>query len=66
MFEVIAKEESFKVLTLAEAMNLAKHLNEFVRIVGQDFEVVGKFGADSIKDGVCPDGVDYSWKKRRI
>ena len=65
MFEVIGKEETFKVLTLAEAMNLAKHLNEFVRIVGKDFEVVGMFGADSIKDGVCPDGIDYDWKKRR-
>lgn len=65
MFEVIGKEEAFKVLTLAEAMNLAKHMNEFVRIVGKDFEVVGVFGADSIKDGVCPDGIDYDWKKRR-
>ena len=65
MFKVIGKEETFKVLTLAEAMNLAKHKNEFVRIVGKDFEVVGMFGADSIKDGVCPDGIDYDWKKRR-
>ena len=65
MFEVIGKEETFKVLTLAEAMNVAKHLDEFVRIVGKDFEVVGMFGADSIKEGVCPDGVDYTWKKRR-
>jgi hypothetical protein len=46
-------------------MNLAKHMNEFVRIVGKDFEVVGMFGADSIKDGVCPDGIDYEWRKRR-
>lgn len=66
MFEVIGKEEQFKVLTLAEAMNVAKHLNEFVTIKSKDFEIVGKFGVDSIKEGVCPDGVDYSWKKRRI
>lgn len=65
MFKVIGKEETFKVLTLAEAMNLAKHMNEFVRIVGKDFEVVGIFGADSIKEGVCPDGIDYDWRKRR-
>ncbi len=65
MFKVIGKEESFKVLTLAEAMNLAKHMNEFVRIVGKDFEVVGIFGADSVKEGVCPDGIDYDWRKRR-
>jgi hypothetical protein len=50
MFKVIGKEESFKVLTLAEAMNLAKHMNEFVRIVGKDFEVVGKFGVDVVTD----------------
>ena len=65
MLEVIGKEERFKVLTLAEAMNLAKNMNEFVVIKGKDFEIVGKFGVDSIKDGVCPDGVDYNWKKRR-
>jgi hypothetical protein len=66
IYKVIGKEETFKVLTLAEAMNLAKHMNEFVTIKGEDFEIVGMFGVDSIKDGVCPDGVDYTWKKRRI
>ena len=65
MFKVIGKEETFKVLTLAEAMNLAKSMDEFVRIIGKDFEVVGKFGTDTIKDGVCPDGIDYDWRKRR-
>ena len=50
MFKVIGKEESFKVLTLAEAMNLAKHMNEFVTIKGTDFEIVGKFGVDEVKD----------------
>ena len=63
MFEVIGKEETFKVLTLSEAMNLAKHMNEFVTIKGQDFEIVGMFGVDSIKEGVCPDGVKYDWNK---
>ena len=28
-------------------------------------EIVGLFGADSITDGKCPDGVDYTWMKRR-
>lgn len=63
MFEVIGKEEKFKVLTLAEAMNVARHLNEFVTIKGKDFEIVGIFGVDSVKDGVCPDGVKYDWDK---
>ena len=63
MYKVIGKEEQFKVLTLGEAMNVAKSLNEFVTIRGPDFEIVGMFGVDSIKDGVCPDGVEYDWNK---
>jgi hypothetical protein len=63
MFKVTGKEEIFKVLTLAEAMNVAKSMNEFVTITGSDFEIVGIFGVDSIKDGMCPDGVAYDWNK---
>ena len=63
MFKIIGKEETFKVLTLAEAMNVAKSMNEFVTITGPDFEIVGMFGVDSIKDGLCPDGVKYDWNK---
>jgi hypothetical protein len=63
MYKVIGKEETFKVLTLAEAMNVAKSLNEFVTIKGADFEMVGIFGVDSIKNGLCPDGVAYDWNK---
>jgi len=63
MYKIIGKEESFKVLTLAEAMNVAKSLNEFVTIKGADFEVCGMFGVDSVADGKCPDGVAYDWNK---
>jgi hypothetical protein len=63
MYKITGKEETFKVLTLAEAMNLAKHMNEFVTIKGADFEMVGMFGVDSIKNGLCPDGVAYDWNK---
>ena len=63
MYKVIGKDETFKVLTLSEAMNVAKHMNEFVRIVGDNFEVCGIFGVDSVRDGVCPDGVKYDWDK---
>ena len=63
MYKIIGKEETFKVLTLAEAMNIAKHMNEFVRIVGTDFEIVGMFGVDAVKDGLCPDGIAYDWNK---
>ena len=63
MYKIIGKEETFKVLTLAEAMNVAKSMNEFVTIKGTDFEMVGIFGVDSIRDGKCPDGVAYDWNK---
>ena len=63
MYKVIGKEETLKVITLAEAMNVAKSMNEFVTIKGPDFEIVGVFGVDSIKDGKCPDGVKYDWNK---
>ena len=45
------------------AMAYAKSLNEFVTIVGPEFEVCGKFGVDSVVDGKCPDGVTYDWNK---
>ena len=63
MYKVIGKEETFKVLTLAEAMNVAKSMNEFVTIKGENFEIVGLFGVDSVRDGLCPDGVKYDWNK---
>jgi len=63
MYKIIGKEETFKTLTLGEAMNVAKSMNEFVTIKGADFEMVGIFGVDSIKDGKCPDGIAYDWNK---
>jgi hypothetical protein len=63
MYKIIGKTETFEVLTLAEAMSVAKLMNEFVSIVGTEFEVCGMFGVDAIKDGVCPDGVKYDWDK---
>lgn len=48
---------------LESAMAHAKQLNQFVTITGPDFEVCGLFGVDTIKDGMCPDGVKYDWNK---
>lgn len=48
---------------LDSAMLAAKYVDEFVTIKGPDFEVCGIFGVDSVKDGVCPDGVAYDWNK---
>lgn len=50
---------------LGPAMEWAKTIAVFVTIKGNGMEIVGKFGVDSIQDGLCPDGVEYSWKKRR-
>lgn len=55
------KEKEF--LTLDLAMQYAKTLNEFVTIKSKDFEVCGMFGVDSVKDGLCPDGIKYDWNK---
>lgn len=48
---------------LESAMAHARQLNQFVTITGPDFEVCGLFGVDTIKDGMCPDGVKYDWNK---
>lgn len=63
MYNVKGKVVAFDVMTLDEAMITAKAMNEFVTITGPNFEIVGMFGVDSIKDGVCPDGVKYDWNK---
>ena len=49
--------------TLNEAMAFAKIVGTFVTIRGPTFEVCGRFGVDTVKDGLCPDGVAYDWNK---
>ena len=66
MYKVIDKEQETEFPSLDLAMKFAKELNVFVTIKSKDTEIVGMFGADSVKDGKCPDGIDYTWKKRRI
>lgn len=61
MFTV--KEKEFE--TLDQAMAYAKTVPEFVVIKGADYEICGKFGVDSIKDSILPDGSKYEWKMRR-
>ncbi len=63
MIEVICKEERTEFESLDLAMNYAKTLDKFVTIKGDNFEVVGRFGVDSVQDGKCPDGVAYDWNK---
>lgn len=68
MYKVNWKDEagvSFEeeLETLSDAMAFAKELGILVTIQGGEFEVIGKFGVDSVKDGKCPDGVVYDWNK---
>ena len=63
MYKVIEKQSSTEFANLDLAMAFAKELNVFVTIQGGEFEIVGVFGVDSIKDGKCPDGVKYDWNK---
>jgi hypothetical protein len=65
MIQVKSKTKTQEFETLALAIDWAKELGEFVTIQVNGMDFVGKFGADSIVDGRCPDGIDYSWKKRR-
>jgi hypothetical protein len=57
------KIEEKEFATLDLAMAHAKALNVFVTIKGNDFEICGKFGVDTVADGKCPDGVAYDWNK---
>ena len=54
-----------EVETLSLAMNRSKEIGLFVKINGDNFELVGVFGSDSVKEGKLPDGTDYTWFKRR-
>jgi hypothetical protein len=66
MYKVICNENELeRFITLNEALAYAKAVGVFVTIKGPDFEVVGRFGVDTISNGKCPDGVDYTWMKRR-
>jgi hypothetical protein len=58
-------EKSLMFPSLGAAMEFSKGLGTFVTITNGDFEVVGKFGVDSVKEGVLPDGTNYGWMKRR-
>jgi hypothetical protein len=64
MYSVVFGDvEVERFITLNEAMAFAKTIDAFVTIRGENFEVVGRFGVDSIKNGKCPDGIAYDWNK---
>ena len=61
MYKLITKTKEQEFDNLDLAMDQARALNEFVTIVGNGFEIVGRFGVDSVRDGKCPDGIAYDW-----
>jgi hypothetical protein len=63
MYKVKCKEVETEFPSLDLAMVFAKKLNAFVAITGGEFEIVGKFGVDSVEGGKTPDGVAYTWNK---
>ena len=67
MYKVLTKEKFLlaSCSSLDKAMSTAKAFGQFVTIRGPDgMEFVGKFGVDSIKNGLCPDGIAYDWNKK--
>jgi hypothetical protein len=59
-------ERTHLCVDLASAIEYNKTLNKpGTTICGNGMEIIGTMGVDSIEDGLCPDGVEYSWRKRR-
>lgn len=70
MYKVVWKDTAGRgceeaVKDLSEAMAFAKELGILVTINGGGMEIVGHFGADTIDDGILPNGDKYTWMKRR-
>ena len=65
MYKVKSKTKKIEVMSLDEAIKLAKEMNELVTIEGHGIEIIGLFGVDFVLEGKCPDGSEYTWKKRR-
>jgi hypothetical protein len=54
-----------EVKDLSAALAFATKLGIPVVVNGGGMEIVGVFGADSIKNGLLPNGDRYGWYKRR-
>ena len=54
-----------EVNDLSAALLFATELGIPVTINGGGMEIVGVFGADSVDNGLLPNGDKYSWYKRR-
>lgn len=65
---------SFGSSEMTEAMHLCEALRRsrregapvsFITFCSENPDHVGQSGVDSIKDGLTPDGLPYTWVKRR-
>ena len=65
MYKVTSENKEWDFDSLEEAMAYAKQLGMLVEISTPQYQIVGKFGVDSIKNGLTPDGHEYGWVKRR-
>ena len=65
MWKVKGEKVTFDVLTLDEAMHVAKLMGEFVTISNGETEIVGRFGVDAVESAMLPDGHKYTWTMRR-
>jgi hypothetical protein len=71
MYKVIWKdkfgfERVHKCMSLAAAMEYNRTVNRpGTKIIGHGMEIIGSMGVDSIENNLCPDGVEYDWRKRR-
>ena len=63
MITVKNNTETHEFKTLDLAMAWAKISGDFVIIDIDGMQLVGRFGVDAVKDGLCPDGIAYDWNK---
>lgn len=70
----VDKSQTFQTNEMTDAMHFMEDLRKgrrehagisFITLVSEHPDSVGEAGVDSIKNGLCPDGVEYTWMKRR-
>jgi hypothetical protein len=57
--------EALKQIEFLRLYAMDGHPVGFITVCAENPNQVGKMGADSIADGKTPDGIEYTWKKRR-
>ena len=66
MYKVTYDEIEKTFADLGLAMEWARTVPHFVTISGNGYDIVGRFGVDAVVAGVLPNGIDYTWRKRRL